>query len=196
MPSPFIVREMRSVRAILNWVTKKETINKSRITVWGIFLDHSADRFASMNSPFKNSALKRLQVLIVSPVVVVDAHIVLLFASIPGETHDQQVKARHHGSSSSSGGRHIASVQVHPQFWVTATHYDAVFLRLSHAKSSDALRAHKTDGRTTERVSAETDLQYGDIHKSNSVKLVGRGNRFRPLVLWKKTSAGLRRFSI
>jgi hypothetical protein len=58
MPSPLIVREIRSVQAILNWATKKETINKSRITVWGIVLDHSADRFASMNSPFKNSAIK------------------------------------------------------------------------------------------------------------------------------------------
>ena len=38
-------------------------------------------------------------------------------------------------------------------------------------------------GVTTERVSAETDLQSGDIHKSNSIKLVGRRNRFRPLVL-------------
>ena len=120
--------------------------------------------------------------LIVSPVAVVDPHIVLLFGSIPGETHDQHVKARHHGSS--SGGRHVASVQVHRQFWVTATHYGAVFLRRSHAKGSDALGAHETNGRrTTERVSAETDLQSGDIHKSNSVKLVGRGNRFRPLVL-------------
>src|SRR5258708_2996878 len=81
---------------------------------------------------------------------VVDANIVRVFGWIAGETHDQQVKARHHGSS--SGGRHVASVQVHPQFWVTATPYGAVFLRRSHAKGSDALGAHKTDGRTTERV--------------------------------------------
>jgi len=132
-----------------------------------------------MNSPFKNSRLKIAGADRISWAVV-DAHIMLLFASIPGETRDQQVKASHH-CSSCGGGRHVASVRVHPQFRITAAHYGAAILRLSHAEGSDALCAHKADGHTTERISAETDLQYDDVHKSNSAKLMGRGNTFHPL---------------
>jgi hypothetical protein len=106
-----------------------------------------------------------LQVLIVS-LGTVDEHVVLCSLRYQEKNRDQQAEARHH-CGSRGYWRQVAGVcQLHSQLLVAATYYGAAFFRRSHAEGPDAPGAHKA----TCRSSAETDLQFGDVHKSDSAE--------------------------